>query len=159
MTESQIETISALVETLNEEFRKTQSEQQQLEAELATRRKSLLEWTQSRDKFSRGYNYFNAGSQSQTHEARIRVRADNPTATPSDEELAQMLVEQNNSVLNAIRVSMDKCESTISILSPHIALLEEDVARCKTVSSYTKSMMAQQASHKGQLQALLAQYK
>jgi len=158
MTESQIETASALIATLKEEHEKTRLEQQRLGNELATRRKSLLEWTQSRDKFSRAYQCIDSGGQSQTHEARIRGRAGNPTATPSDEELAQMLVEQNNNVTNAIRVSMDTCESTISILSSHIALLEEDVARCKTVSSHTKSMIAQQTSHKGQLQVLLAQY-
>jgi len=159
MTESQIETVSALVETLNEDIRETQSEQRQLQAELATRRRSLLEWTQSRDRFSRAYQYIDSGGQSQPHETRIREREDNPTVMPSDDELAQMLVAQNNSDMNAIRLSMDTRESTISILRSRIEVLEEDIAGCRTVISHTESMIAQQASHKAQLQALLAQYK
>jgi len=155
MTESQIETVSALVETLNEDVRETRSEQRQLEA----RRKSLLEWTQSRDRFSRAYQYIDSGGQSQPHEIRIREREDNPTVMPSDDELAQMLVEQNNSDMNAIRLSMDTRESTISILRSRIEVLEEDIAGCRTVISHTESMIAQQASHKAQLHALLAQYK
>jgi len=159
MTESQISIASALIESLSEESKKTKLVQRQLEAELATRRKSLLEWTQSRDKFSRAYQCVDSGVQSQSHKAHIHEREDNPTATPSDEELAQMLVEQDNNDINAVRAALDARESTISILRSRIADIEQDIAGCKSVSSHTESMMAQQASHKGQLQVLLAQYK
>ena len=130
-----------------------------LKPELATRRQSLLEWTQSRDVLSKVLQCLNSRVQSRPHVAHIRERAANPTETPSDDELAQKLVEQENSDINAMNVSMDMRESTISILRSRIAVLEENIAGCKSVSSYTKSMIALQASHKDQLQDLLGQHK
>jgi hypothetical protein len=159
LTKSQISTASALIATLKEELKKTEEEQRRLEAELATRRQSLREWTRSRDSVSRAYQCLNSGVQPPPHVAHIRERVDNPTATPSDDELARRLDEQDSNDINAILISMETRESTISILRSRIAVLEEDIAGCKRVSSHTKSMILLQASHKGQLQALLAQYK
>jgi hypothetical protein len=159
LTEPQMSATSALLATLNGRLENTAEEQRQLEAELATRRQSLLEWTQSRDLLSKVHLSLNSSAQSRPHVAHIRERAANPTATPSDDELAQRLVEEDNNDINAIRVSMSTRESTISILRSRIAVLEEDIAGCKRVSSHTKSMIALQASHKDQLQVLLAQHK
>jgi len=62
-----------------------------------------------------------------------------------------MLVKHDNNEIYAIRVSLDARESTISILRSRIADIEQDIAGCKTVSPHTESMIAQQASHSGQL--------
>jgi hypothetical protein len=159
LTEPQISTTRALIVTLNGRLKNTAEKQRQLDAELATRRQSLLEWTQSTDLLSKFLQSLNSRAQSRPHVAHIRETAANPTATPSDDELAQRLVEQDNNVINAIRVSMDARESTLPILRSRIAVIEEDIAGCKRVSSHTKSMIALQASHKDQLQVLLAQHK
>jgi hypothetical protein len=159
LTEPQISTTGAIISTLSEELEKTNEERRRLEAELATRRQSLLEWTQPRDLLSKALKSLDSRVQSRPHVAHIREGAANPTAMPSDDELAQTLVEQDNNGINASRVSMDTRESTISILRSRIAVLEEDIAGCKRVSSHTKSMIALQASHKDQLQDQLAQHK
>ena len=159
LTEAQISTTSALIAALNEDLEGTNEEQRRLEAELATRRQSLLEWTQSRDVLSKVLQCLNSRVKSWCHVAHIGERAANPTETPSDDELARKLVEQENSDINAMSVSMDMRELTISVLRSRIAVLEEDIAGCKRVSSHTKSMIALQASHKDQLRVLLGQHK
>ena len=130
-----------------------------MEAELASRRYSLLEWIQSRDRLSKALQCLNLGSQSRLLVAHTLEKAANPTATPSGDELAQKLIEQDNSDINATRVSIDMREATISVLRSRIAVLEEDIAGCKGASSHIKSMIALQASHEHQLQVLLRQYK
>ena len=160
LTESQIATICALIETLIEDLKKTSVEQRQLEAELETRRQSLLEWTRSRDILAKAHLHLTSRVQSPYHVAHIREKSANPpTATPSDDELAQKLVEQDSNDTNVIRVSMDVRESTISVLRSRIAALEEDIKGCKAAYSHTNAMIASQASHKDQLQVLLGQYK
>jgi hypothetical protein len=159
LTEPQISAISALLATLNGRLENTAEEQRQLETELATRRQSLLEWTQSRDLLSKFLQSLNSRAQSRPYVAHICEKTANPTAMPSDDELTQRLVEEDNNDINAIRVSMDTRGSTIPLLRSRIAVLEEDIAGCKRVSSHTKSMMALQASHKDLLQDLLSQHK
>ena len=160
LTETQISTFSALIETLSEDLMKTSEEQRQLEGELATRRQSLLEWTQSRDFLIKAHLHLTSRVQPPSYVAHIREKSANPpTATPSDDELAQKLVEQESNDINAIRVSMDMRESTISVLRSRIAALEEDIEGCKAAYSHTNAMVASQASHKDHLQVLLGQYK
>ena len=160
LTESQIATICGLTETLSEDLKKTREEQRQLEAELASRRQSLLEWTRSRDILAKAHLNLTSRVQLPSHVSHIREKSANPpTATPSDDELAQKLVEQESNDIGAIRVSMDMRESTISVLHSRIAALEVDIEGCKAAYSHTNAMIASQAFHKENLQVLLAQYK
>ena len=159
VTETQISTIRGLIAAFSEDLEKTSVEQRQIEAELATRRQTLLEWTRSRDLLAKAHLSLISGAQSHLHVAHIREKSANPTATPSDDELARQLVEQESNVINAIRSSMDMRESTISVLHSRIAVLEEDIAGCKAAYSHTSSMIASEASHMDQLQVLLGRYK
>ena len=160
LAESQIATICALIETLSEDLQKTSEEQRHLEAELESRRQSLLEWTRSRDILAKAHLHLTSRVQSPYHVAHIREKSANPpTATPSDDELAQKLVEQESNDTNAIRVSIDMRESTISVLRSRIAALEEDIKGRKAAYSHTNVMIASQTSHKDHLQVLLGQYK
>ncbi len=159
LTESQISTSRALVEMLSEDLEKTSEEQRQMEAELGTRRQSLLEWTRSRDLLTKAHLCLISRVQPQSHVAHISKQSFNPTATPSDDELARKLVEQESNDINAIEVSIDMRESTISVLRSRIAVLEGDIAGCKAAYSHTNSMIASQTSHMDQLQVLLGQYK
>ena len=160
LTESQIATICAMIETLTEDIKKTSKERRQLEAELETRRQSLLEWIRSRDILAKAHLHLTSRVQSPYHVAHIREKsASPPTATPSNDELAQKLVEQESNDSSAIRVSMDMRESTISVLRSRIAALEEDIEGCKAAYYHMNAMIASQASHKDQLQFLLGQYK
>lgn len=161
LTETQISTICALIATLSEDLEKTSVEQRQLEAELAARRQSLLEWTRSRDLLAKAHLGLITRAQSYSHVAYIREKPanPNPTATPSDDELTRKLVEQDSNDIDAIRVSMDMRALTISILRSRIMVVEEEIAGCQAAYSHTSSMIASEASHKDQLHDLLGRYK
>ena len=150
LTESQISITKDIIVALNEDLEKTNDEQRQMKADLVTLRQSLLEWTQSRDSFSRAIQCLDP------HVARICESAANQTVTS---QLAQHLVEQDKNDINSIRASMNRRESTMSTLRWRIAILEQDIASRKKASSNIQSMILLQVSHKVQLQVLLRQYE
>jgi chromosome segregation ATPase len=157
LTKSQISSINDLVVAGLDKMSEKRS---QLEAELATRRQSLVEWMRSRDVLSKTLQGLTLRARSDPHMAHVHnLRLTNPTATPSDAELAQKLVEEENRDLDAIRAAIDTRESYISVLRSRVAVLEENIAACSATSSHIESMIALQVPHKNRLQALLGQYK
>jgi hypothetical protein len=160
LTESQITSIDDLVVALNARLGEASEKRCQLEAELATRRQSLVEWTRSRDVLSKTLQGLTLRARSARHMAHVHnLCLTNPTATPSDAELAQKLVEEENRDLDATRAAIDTRESYISVLRSRVAVLEENIAACSATSSHIESMIALQVPHKNRLQALLGQYK
>ena len=158
LTESQILSAGALVATLNADLERTNEKQEQLEAELASRHQSLVEWARSKDFLSRTLQGLTLIAQSHPCVQNLRQAPASPTATPSDGELALKLIEQDNNDIDVIRTSVESCELTIPVLRSRIAVLEEDIAGCEAASSHTRSMITWQASHKDQLQSFLKQY-
>ena len=155
-TVSQISTIDALLLNSTKMLKSTHEEQQELDAELHTRRKSLLEWTQSKDLLSKALQDFTVRSQPRLP---VHLLAANPTAMPLDDELARRLAERKKNDIDSMRVSMDIRKSTIADLRSRVAVLEVGIAGCEATASHIRSMMAVQTRHKDQLNVLLLQYK
>ena len=158
LTESQILSASALIETLNVDLEKNNEKRGQLEAEIVPRRQSLVEWARSRDFLSKALQELTLLAQSRPRGQYTPLAPASRTATPPDGELALKLAEQDNNDIDAIRTSLETRELTISVLRSRVAVLEEDIAGCEAASSHTRSMLTWQTSHKDQLQILLKQY-
>ena len=151
-TESQISSIDALLVTFTNKLKSTNEKQQELEAELPTRRRLLLEWTQRKDRLS------------DTPILRPRPFLAHAlgvyrTAMPPDDGWARRPVAQEKKDIDTTHLSMDTCEATIADLRSRVAVLEEGIAHCEAAASHIKLMMALQSPHKDQLNDLLCQYE
>ena len=155
-TVSQISTINALLLTSTKMLKNTHKKQHKLDAELQTRRTSLLEWTDSKDLLSKALQDITVKAQPRLP---VQTLATNPTAMPLDDEFARRLAEQENHVIDAMRAFVDTREATIADLRSRVAVLEEGIAGCEATTSHIRTTMAVQTRHKDQLNVLLRQYK
>ena len=154
--ESQISTINALLLTFTNKLKSTNEKQEELGAELPTRRQSLLEWTESKDLLSKTLEDLTLTAQLRLF---VQTLAANPTTMPLDDELARRLAEQEKKDADAIRVSLNTREATIADLHSRVAVLEEGIAGCEATASHIRSMIALQTPHRDELYTLLRQYK
>ena len=154
--ESQISTINALLLTFTTKLKSTHEKQEELGAELPTRRKSLLEWTQSKEILLKTLQGLSLKPPSRLLEQTLTA---NRTAMPLDDVLARRLAEREKEDIDAIRVSIDMRDATIADLRSRVTVLEEGIAGCESAASHIRSMIAVQTPHRDRLNDLLRQFK